>query len=367
MAAQRSDADAELGDALLVGTAPAAADKASWSQIFDTIWKVATLLALATIAVELWLLPERMQASAQAALQGPSDSSQAIATHLGTLANTVKHLDEPAKSPLTSAISHGIHAGVQKTLGHAAEKLGMEAIRDGTFIPALIRSTLHIDFKAVSETALRLYDAAQQFSTIGCRRDDDRCMMGFDGKREIQEIKALIEQVDQHLATVPWPTTQDPKYPAWPNVSAWVDTNLRTPLSAEMWRTIETPCHEVVSNLRDVDWAEIPYTWACDTSYEYGDCYTGGRCTPGSYYACPTGDYGECPASGMCPATISDHVRSHSLLGILEPKSESSCFAQCTVTGAGTATCAGTMDGLDAGQVNRIEDAVKTFCSEMAK
>ena len=65
---------------------------------------------------------------------------------------------------------------------------------------------------------------------------------------------------------------------------------------------------------------------------------------------------------------LRSRTRSHTLLGLLaKPCLKEACFAQCTVTGAGTATCAGTMDGLDAGQVKHIGDAVNTFCSEMAK
>ena len=63
----------------------------------------------------------------------------------------------------------------------AADFLGVSALRNGTWVPAMANSLVHMDFQNAVNSLMHIDKAVQDISTSFCDADDKQCLAGLDG------------------------------------------------------------------------------------------------------------------------------------------------------------------------------------------
>ena len=276
----------------------------------DRALKVATCILLAAIAVSL--------SSLVVELRKANDSVQ--------LAN-------PAGSPFRDVISQGISDGVNGGLVSTMRQLdvlGVEALADGTWLPALAYSTVHLNAGKMAALSRRAMAIFQDVVTATCDEEDETCQAELESNTAFMKVLGIIQFVEERMTAVPWPVTPVAGFPPAPNVSAWVEiwsaefVDKQADSVTRLWEHIEAPsCKTMAQNFVQIDWQTIPYTWTCDTQSDT-------RCIPNSV------DF-----DSGCPLRLP--APPHTLV-----------------------TCHGELRGLSADDVADIGDTVSQFCESMA-
>jgi len=132
--------------------------------------------------------------------------------------------------------------------------LGISALRNGTWIPAIANSVLHLDIKAYADAYHHYYDILDEFNSFAKAWDP------MNENEDLAKVTAVIDFVKLNAPTLP-AAPPPPGFPSSPNLDGWIKADAVTPQAPSFWKQIQGPCEQVVNNFKKVEWADIAYSF----------------------------------------------------------------------------------------------------------